>query len=172
MLWVAEEQGGNGSGVGGRGRPPTLISTPTSSTSSARGVVRNGRHEPRQVLTSSGAIEVVAPRVNDKRTEEATGARRWFASAILAPWCRKVAQDHRGVVAVVPERVVLVGIRAGVGAVLWPGLVRAGARFDKGNPASVTPPRTTLNRTNQQSRQPDQEFRSTGIDNCSNQKES
>ena len=54
-----------------------------------RVVVRNGRHEPRQVLTSSGAIEVVAPRVNDKRTEEATGARRRFASAILAPWCRK-----------------------------------------------------------------------------------
>ncbi|MHB8186234.1 MAG: IS256 family transposase [Dermatophilaceae bacterium] len=54
-----------------------------------RVVVRNGRHEPRQVLTSSGAIEVVAPRVNDKRTEEATGARRRFASAILAPWCRR-----------------------------------------------------------------------------------
>jgi len=27
-------------------------------------VVRNGRHQARQVLTSSGAIEVVAPRVN------------------------------------------------------------------------------------------------------------
>lgn len=30
-------------------------------------VVRNGRHQAREVLTSSGAIEVVAPRVNDKR---------------------------------------------------------------------------------------------------------
>ncbi len=35
-------------------------------------VVRNGRRQPRQVLTSSGAIEVVAPRVNDKRSDEAT----------------------------------------------------------------------------------------------------
>ena len=52
-------------------------------------VVRNGRHQARQVLTSSGAIEVVAPRVNDKRTDEATGQRKRFSSAILAPWCRK-----------------------------------------------------------------------------------
>jgi len=52
-------------------------------------VVRNGRHQARQVLTSSGAIEVVAPRVNDKRTDEATGERKRFSSAILAPWCRK-----------------------------------------------------------------------------------
>ncbi len=52
-------------------------------------VVRNGRHQARKVLTSSGAIEVVAPRVNDKRTDEATGERKRFSSAILAPWCRK-----------------------------------------------------------------------------------
>ena len=36
-------------------------------------VVRNGYAEPRQVLTSAGAVEVKAPRVNDKRTTEATG---------------------------------------------------------------------------------------------------
>lgn len=52
-------------------------------------VVRNGRHQPREVLTSSGAIEVVAPRVNDKRGDDATGERKRFSSAILAPWCRK-----------------------------------------------------------------------------------
>ncbi|WP_433431943.1 IS256 family transposase [Nonomuraea sp. CA-141351] len=52
-------------------------------------VVRNGHHEPRQVLTSAGAIEVRAPRVNDKRIDEATGKRRRFSSAILPPWCRK-----------------------------------------------------------------------------------
>jgi transposase-like protein len=52
-------------------------------------VVRNGHAEPRQVLTSSGAIEVVAPRVNDKRVEETTGQRGRFASVILPPWCRK-----------------------------------------------------------------------------------
>lgn len=31
-------------------------------------VVRNGSHRPREVLTSAGAVEVVAPRVNDRRT--------------------------------------------------------------------------------------------------------
>ena len=57
-----------------------------------RVVVRNGRAEPRQVLTSSGAIDVVAPRVNDKRTDEASGERKRFSSAILPPWCRKSPQ--------------------------------------------------------------------------------
>jgi transposase-like protein len=52
-------------------------------------VVRNGRAEPRQVLTSSGAIEVHAPRVNDRRVEGVTGERRRFASVILPAWCRK-----------------------------------------------------------------------------------
>jgi transposase-like protein len=52
-------------------------------------VVRNGKAEPRQVLTSAGAVEVVAPRVNDKRVDETTGERHRFASAILPPWCRK-----------------------------------------------------------------------------------
>jgi putative transposase len=52
-------------------------------------VVRNGHHTPRQVLTGAGAVEVVAPRVNDKRTDEVTGQRRRFSSAILPPWCRK-----------------------------------------------------------------------------------
>ncbi|MEQ4726302.1 IS256 family transposase, partial [Nonomuraea sp. B19D2] len=52
-------------------------------------VVRNGHHQPRTVLTSAGAIEVHAPRVNDKRVDEATGERRRFSSAILPPWCRK-----------------------------------------------------------------------------------
>ncbi len=32
---------------------------------------------------------MVAPWVNDKRVDEATGERRRFASAILPPWCRK-----------------------------------------------------------------------------------
>jgi transposase-like protein len=58
-------------------------------TDGRRLVVRNGRAEPRRVLTSSGAIEVHAPRVNDKRIDESTGARRRFASGILPAWCRK-----------------------------------------------------------------------------------
>ena len=52
-------------------------------------VVRNGYHEPREVLTSAGAVEVTVPRVNDKRTDPATGERKRFSSAILPPWARK-----------------------------------------------------------------------------------
>jgi transposase-like protein len=54
-----------------------------------RMVVRNGHHQPREVLTSAGAVEVVAPRVNDRRVDPDTGQRRRFSSAILPPWCRK-----------------------------------------------------------------------------------
>lgn len=52
-------------------------------------VVRNGHAQPRQVLTSAGSIEVIAPRINDKRVDETTGQRRRFASGILPKWCRK-----------------------------------------------------------------------------------
>ncbi len=55
-------------------------------------VVRNGSAEPRTVLTSAGAVEVTAPRVNDKRTDPATGGRMRFSSAILPPWARKTPQ--------------------------------------------------------------------------------
>ena len=52
-------------------------------------VVRNGSHQSREVMTAAGAVEVVAPRVNDRRTDPETGERRRFASAILPPWCRR-----------------------------------------------------------------------------------
>lgn len=52
-------------------------------------VVRNGTHQPREVLTSAGAVEVVVPRVNDRRTDPDTGERARFSSAILPAWCRK-----------------------------------------------------------------------------------
>jgi predicted amidohydrolase len=55
-------------------------------------VVRNGTAEPRTVLTSAGAVEVTAPRVNDRRTGPATGERMRFSSAILPPWARKTPQ--------------------------------------------------------------------------------
>jgi transposase-like protein len=55
-------------------------------------VVRNGSHQPREVLTSAGAVEVRAPRVNDKRVDPATGQRQRFSSAILPPWARKTPQ--------------------------------------------------------------------------------
>src|SRR4029078_9978906 len=51
-------------------------------------VVRNGSHQPREVLTSPGAVEVVAPRVNDRRIDPQAGARCAVSSASLPPWCR------------------------------------------------------------------------------------
>src|SRR4029453_15373360 len=52
-------------------------------------VVRNGHAVPRQVVTSAGAVQGRAPRVNDKRVDEVTGQRRRFASVVLPAWCRK-----------------------------------------------------------------------------------
>ena len=52
-------------------------------------VVRNGSHQPREVLTSAGAVEVITPRVNDRRVDPQTGERARFSSAILPPWARK-----------------------------------------------------------------------------------
>jgi len=42
-------------------------------------VVRNGYHQPRDVLTAAGAVEVTAPRVNDKRIDPDTR----LAAAVL-----------------------------------------------------------------------------------------
>jgi hypothetical protein len=55
-------------------------------------VVCNGTAQPRTVVTSAGAVEVTAPRVNDKRTDPDTGERMRFCSAILPPWARKTPQ--------------------------------------------------------------------------------
>ena len=52
-------------------------------------VVRNGHAEPRQIVTGAGPVEVRAPRVNDRRVDDATGERRRFRSSIIPPWARK-----------------------------------------------------------------------------------
>jgi putative transposase len=52
-------------------------------------VVRNGHARQRQVTTVAGSIPVRAPRVDDHRTDPATGERARFRSVILPPWCRK-----------------------------------------------------------------------------------
>jgi putative transposase len=52
-------------------------------------VVRNGHAEPRSITTGAGAIEVLAPRVNDRRVDEESGERARFRSSIVPPWCRK-----------------------------------------------------------------------------------
>jgi len=46
---------------------------------------RNGHARARQVTTVAGAVEVAAPRVNDKRADPATGGRMRFCSAIVPP---------------------------------------------------------------------------------------
>lgn len=55
-------------------------------------VVRNGHARPRTVTTIAGGIEVIAPRVNDKRVDTATGEKLRFTSSIVPPWCRKSPQ--------------------------------------------------------------------------------
>ncbi|BBY56073.1 IS256 family transposase [Mycolicibacillus koreensis] len=55
-------------------------------------VVRNGYHHGREVLTAAGAVEVKAPRVNDRRVDPDTGQRKRFSSAILPAWARKSPQ--------------------------------------------------------------------------------
>jgi putative transposase len=52
-------------------------------------VVRNGCHQPRQVTTAAGAVQVRQPRVNDRRTDPVTGKRVRFSSVILPAWSRK-----------------------------------------------------------------------------------
>jgi len=52
-------------------------------------VVRNGSAKPRSVVAGAGAIEVRAPRVNDRRVDPATGERFRFRSSILPPYVRR-----------------------------------------------------------------------------------
>ena len=52
-------------------------------------VVRNGHARVRTITTAAGAIEVRAPRVDDRRVDPATGERARFKSSILPPWCRR-----------------------------------------------------------------------------------
>src|SRR3954447_18304133 len=52
-------------------------------------VVRNGHARQRAVTTAAGAVQVRAPRVDDRRVDPVTGERVRFRSVILPPWCRK-----------------------------------------------------------------------------------
>jgi putative transposase len=51
-------------------------------------VVRNGYATEREVLCGAGAVEVRAPRVNDRRVDD-DGQRRRFKSVILPPYMRR-----------------------------------------------------------------------------------
>jgi len=52
-------------------------------------VVRNGHAEPRMLATGAGQVEVVRPRVDDRRVDPATGQRVQFHSVLLPRWCRR-----------------------------------------------------------------------------------
>ena len=43
----------------------------------------------RSLVTGAGPLEVRAPRVKDRRVDEATGDKMRFRSSILPPWARK-----------------------------------------------------------------------------------
>jgi len=52
-------------------------------------VVRNG-HAPARTITSGvGQVEVIRPRVDDRRADPTTGERVQFHSVILPRWCRR-----------------------------------------------------------------------------------
>lgn len=80
-------------------------------------VVHNGHHRARTVVTAAGPVEVTAPRVNDRRVDEATGERKRFSSKILAPWCRRSPKISEVPPAALPARTVVRGLRARAGAV-------------------------------------------------------
>jgi len=52
-------------------------------------VTRNGHARSRKVQTVAGAVEIQAPRVNDRRVDETTGNKAQFRSVIIPPWCRR-----------------------------------------------------------------------------------
>jgi len=52
-------------------------------------VVGNGHAPARTLATGVGQVEVVRPRVDDRRTDPATGQRVQFSSVLLPRWCRR-----------------------------------------------------------------------------------
>jgi putative transposase len=52
-------------------------------------VVRNGHAPARIITTGAGQVEVVRPRVDDRRVDPTTGERQQFQSVILPRWCRR-----------------------------------------------------------------------------------
>ena len=52
-------------------------------------VVRNGHAPARPITSGVGQVEVVRPRVDDRRVDPATGERMQFQSVLLPRWCRR-----------------------------------------------------------------------------------
>ncbi len=56
-----------------------------------------------EVATAAGAVPVKAPRVNDKRVDEASGQRNRFASAILPAWLYGILAELKSVGHLLPQ---------------------------------------------------------------------
>src|SRR5262249_31607671 len=70
-------------------RPPLGGAHPAEGDAEGHAVVaRTGKGRTRKVTMGAGTIPVSAPRVNDRRTDEA-GVRRRFTSHILPPYMRR-----------------------------------------------------------------------------------
>lgn len=93
-------------------------------------LTRNGYANSREVLCGSGAIEVRAPRVNDRRVDEQTGERMRFRSVILPPYMRRSPK----VTEVLPL-LYLHGLSSGDFAPALEGFFGTGAGL---SPASIT----------------------------------
>jgi putative transposase len=52
-------------------------------------VVRNGHAPARTITTGVGQVEVIRPRVDDRRADPTTGERVQFHSVVLPRWCRR-----------------------------------------------------------------------------------
>ena len=81
-------------------------------------VVRNGHAEPRPVKTVAGAVQVKAPRVNDKRVDQVTGEKMRFRSLDPAALGPQVPEGGRGAAVDVPARDELGRLRPCPGGVL------------------------------------------------------
>jgi hypothetical protein len=58
-------------------------------------MVANGSHQPREALTSAGAVEVTAPRVNDRRVDPDTGQRQRFPRRSCRPGAARPRRSTR-----------------------------------------------------------------------------
>ena len=77
-------------------------------------VVRNGHAPARQLATGAGQVEVVRPRVDDRRVDPTTGERHQFHSQILPRWAT-LPEGRRGAAAAVPARAQLQRLRPRIG---------------------------------------------------------
>ena len=80
-------------------------------------VVRNGYAREREILCGAGSVEVRAPRVNDRRTDE-EGNRKRFSSVIVPPYMRRSPKVTEVLPLLYLHGLSSWGLRARIGGVL------------------------------------------------------